>query len=688
MNPVDLLKEPTSENLLWKIVEILLATDQPTILTQAIFVIATVLLSTAIFKISYLVISGIITASNKGSKFTDSINVVLAPLSIIFGIGIMMPIPGGSGITAAHYVIRNLIVAPSINMFDGMSLLAAEHVIKDGKPLYPLAMHGTELAYAVFGYDLCNEVYNQHVDNMRSPDYEYLSKPADGGEVVELENGTKKSVWNWTPTCGSITLSYPLADEFGLFGHDRHKALTKLVSDVRSEMAGFGNNIITVLQRHREATDFKSAEALVKNQILPADLLTKFESIGKEYEEALQAAASKQLNISQGEQRKKLIDEIKRSGGAVMFSYYTSLTRMNEQANGFTTEAPVFKAPNPEDWGAMSGDLNKNFRLLVESLLKREAEEKRLTGDDFAFATEQDTTLFAKVVNKVSGPIIDYLTRYDGWTNDPTTDLMNLGSNMMTSAKIGFGVGLAATGASNFWSSTAGKVVDYIMTGVWPLLAALYVGGATLAIVLPNLPMIYAMFGIAAFAVELLVVSGAILWWGFTHARLDNSDSFVSTANMPGYKFLFSLMFRMPMNMLAFLGAILLNAVLLNIFLFLGSFGIRANLGGATLGITSIIFSVAIMTYVQYKIVQFVYSLNMTLHERISAWFGHVTQGMGEGGAANTIIATSSQNMSMGSNHKPNSGPGKTDKGQKDTGNNGGGRSRQVPIPEKRNSTD
>lgn len=685
---IDLLKEPPSDNQLWKLVEILLPVSQPTILTKAIFVIAASLLSIAIIKIAYLVISGIITASRKGSKFTESFNEVLAPLSIVFGIGLMMPIPGGSGITSAHYLIRNIIVAPSVNMFDGISLAVAEHVIKDGKQLYPLAMHGTDLAYAVFAYDLCNEVHTQHVNNMRSPDYEYLKKPADAGEVVELENGTKKSVWNWTPTCGSITLSYPLADEFGLFGFDRHKALTKLVSDVRSEMSGFGNNIITVLQRHREATDFKSAEALVKNQILPADLLTKFEEIGKEYEEALQAAASKQLNISQGEQRKKLIDEIKISGGAVMFSYYTTLTRMNEKANGFTTEAPVFKAPNPEDWGAMSGDLNKNFRMLIESFLKREAEEKRLTGDDFAFATEQDTTLFAKVVNKVSGPIIDYLTRYDGWSNDPTSDLMNLGSRMMTSAKIGFGVGLAATGASNFWSSTAGKVVDYIMTGVWPLLAALFIGGAALAIVLPNLPLIYAMFGIAAFGVELLVVCGAILWWGFTHARLDNSDSFVSTANMPGYKFLFSLMFRMPMNMLAFLGAILLNTVLLNIFTFLWSFGFRANMGGTALGITSIIFGVGIVIYVQYRIVLFVFGLNTTLHERISAWFGHVSQGMGEGGAANTIIATSNQNMQLGTDHKPNMGPGKSDKEPKDSGNNGGGRSRQVPIPEKRNSTD
>lgn len=685
MNPIDILKEPSSDNQLWKIVEILLPVDQPTVLTKAIFVIATVLLSTAILKIAYLVISGIITASNKGSKFIESINVVIAPLSIVFGIGLMMPIPSGSGITSAHYVLRNLIAAPSINMFDAISLAVAEHVIKDGKQLYPLAMHGNELAYSVFAYDMCTQLYNHEVKASRSPALLPISSALAAGEVVELKNGTKKSVWNWSAQCGGFSLSYPLADEFGLFGFDRHKAVTKLIEDVRAITPEMSYAFFKTLWAPPKTHDLKFVENLKSSEYLPTNFFVQINEIAKEYEKILQESASKQLQISQGEQRQKLIDGIKKSGGAVMFAYYTTLTRMNEQANGFATEAPIFAAPKPEAWSALEYNL-KNLTTLLDAFKKNE-ERQALTGDDFAFATEQDTTLFAKVVNSVSAPIIDYLTRYDGWSNDPTSDLMNLGSRMMTSAKIGFGVGLAATGASNFWSSTAGKVVDYIMTGVWPLLAALFIGGAALAIVLPNLPLIYAMFGIAAFAVELLVVSGAILWWGFTHARLDSSDSFVSTANMPGYKFLFSLMFRMPMNMLAFLGAILLNTVLLNIFTYLWSFGFRANMGGTALGITSIIFGVGIVIYVQYRIVLFVFSLNMTLHERISAWFGHSTQGMGEGSAANTIIATSGQHMRLGADHKPNNAPGNRQKPQNGEGGGGGGRMNRMPIPDKRNST-
>lgn len=685
MNPIDILKEPSSDNLLWKIVEILLPTSQPTILTQAIFVIATVLLSTAILKIVYLVISGIITASRKGSKFTESFNEVLAPLSIVFAIGLMAPIPGGSGITSAHYVLRNLIAAPSINMFDAISLAVAEHVIKDGKQLYPLAMHGNELAYTVFAYDMCTQLYNHEVKASRSPALLPISQASSAGEVIELSADKKKVVWDWSPQCGGFSLSYPLADEFGLFGFDRHKAVTKLIKDVRAITPKMSEGFFKALWAPPQKHDLKFVENLKSSEYLPTNFFVQIDGIAKEYEKTLQESASKQLQISQGEQRQKLIDGIKKAGGAVMFAYYTTLTRMNEQANGFTTEAPIFAPPKPEAWSALEYNL-KNLTTLLDAFKKNE-ERQALTGDDFAFATEQDTTLFAKVVNSVSAPIVDYLTRYDGWSNDPTADLINLGSRMMTSAKIGFGVGLTATGASNFWSSTAGKVVDYIMTGVWPLLAALFVGGAALAIVLPNLPLIYAMFGIVAFAVELLVVSGAILWWGFTHARLDSSDSFVSTANMPGYKFLFSLLFRPSMNMLAWLGAALLSTVLLNILLYLWSFGFRANMGGASLGITSMIFSIAIVTYMQFRVVLYVFSLNMTLHERIAAWFGHATQGMGEGGAANTIIATSNQHMNLGADNKLNNAPGNRQKPQNGEGGGGGGRANRMPIPDKRNSS-
>lgn len=684
MNPIDILNEPTSDNLLWKIVEILLPTSQPTILTQAIFVIATVLLSTAILKIVYLVISGIITASRKGSKFTESFNEVLAPLSIVFAIGLMAPIPGGSGITSAHYVLRNLIAAPSINMFDAISLAVAEHVIKDGKQLYPLAMHGNELAYSVFAYDMCTQLYNHVVQSLRRPDLQPLSVATAAGEIVELKDGAKKSAWDWSPQCGGISLSYPLADEFGLFGFDRHKAVTKLIEDVRKNTPKMPEGFFKALWSAPEKHNLQFIKNMKSSEYLPTDFFIKIDEIAKEYEKTLQESASKQLQITQGEQRQKLIDGIKNSGGAVMFAYYTTLTRMNEEANGFTTEAPILVAPKPEAWSAFVDQFGK--LTVVLDAFKKNEERQALTGDDFAFATEQDTTLFAKVVNSVSAPIVDYLTRYDGWSNDPTADLINLGSRMMTSAKIGFGVGLTATGASNFWSSTAGKVVDYIMTGVWPLLAALFVGGAALAIVLPNLPLIYAMFGIVAFAVELLVISGAILWWGFTHARLDSSDSFVSTANMPGYKFLFSLMFRPSMNMLAWLGAGLLSTVLLNILLYLWSFGFRANMGGATLGITSMIFSIAIVTYMQFRVVLYVFSLNMTLHERIAAWFGHATQGMGEGGAANTIIATSNQHMNLGADNKLNNAPGNRQKPQNGEGG-GGGAGRRMPIPDKRNTT-
>lgn len=684
---IDLLKTPHPDDLIWKAVNHILPANEPSAFAVGLQLFASALVILATLKLGYFIIINIAIAAKEGSTLNTKYNAIWGPLAVVFGFGLLIPLPYHHGLTAGHWILRQAIALPSVNMFNVVAVGVAEYQIRDGRPIAPIAIHGKEFAWSVVHSEVCSYVLTQAAT--RHELYGIIDRvppvpPASIGAIF----GNKIS-WDWGPQCGSISLSYPTVEEFGEFGATRNAAAKKLIDDVRKIEVHKGLVIqLEQVGMNPARVDSYSQESFVdiykKAGFLVEELTAQINAIGATYEKTVADAAAKQGTAGQTEQRQKLVDGVRTYGGTVLFSYFRMLSQLNEKAAAYSSEKPDYVAPQYETWGtssSMKAEVEYAFKL-IQNQRTLESKSIKLTGDDVAFAGEQESGVFADIINSITHPFIDYLTAYDGWKADPVADLMNVGSRLMTSAKVGFGIGMTATGASNFWSSTAGKIVEYGMTPVWPLLMLMYVGGVMLSIVLPNLPLIYAIFGVTAFALELIVASIAVLVWAFMHARLDHGDGFVSSHSAPGYKIMFGLFLRLPINMLAFIAATAANAAVLNIFLFVWSFAFRGSQGGEALGIASIIAAFAVSMYIQWKIAVFMFSLNSNLNEKVAQWFGHAVQSMGESMQGNTVVAGLHTNAGAGASAKPmagSNGKPKTDKPSNE--NNGGGRRNLTPPP-------
>nr|WP_278423052.1 DotA/TraY family protein [Brucella anthropi] len=660
----DLLSTPSPDNLVWKAVDTILS-EKPSALATGFQLFATGLLAFIGLKLAFFVITGITKATRSDGKFSEYYNHIWGPLAVIFGVGILIPLPT-TGMPAGVYALKHLIAKPSVNLFDAIMVGTAEYLIKDGRPIAPLAIYGKEFAWSVVQSEVCSYTLKQAAErhkNLGIVDSAVPPAPPKsiGGLVENKKENTFRVHWDWGTQCGSISLSDP--QDFGEFGAKRRIAAKKLVDAVRELKVHEG--IVRELKKtgiDPANVDLYTQETLVdtyiKSGVLVNDLTAKINKIGDAYEKAVGDAAAKQVQTGQTEQRAKLVEGVRTYGGAIFLGYFRLISVLNEKANDLASEKPAYSPPKWEALGSsptIKGEVK--FALAVlESQRTLESKELKLSGDDMAFAGEEESSVLTDVINSITKPFLQYVTSYDGWRVDPVSDMINVGGNMMTSAKVGFGIGMAATGGSNFWSSTAGKIVEYAMTPVWPLLTVMYVGGAMLSIVLPNLPLIYGIFGITAFVLELIVAAISVMVWAFMHARLDHGDSFVSPVSAPGYKIMFGLFLRLPINALALIAGITANTVVLNIFLFIWSFAFQGSQIGKIIGIASIIAAFAIMLYIPWKIVNMMFSLNSNLNERVAQWFGHAVQSFGESMQGNTVVAGIHANAGAGASQKPQAG--------------------------------
>jgi conjugal transfer/type IV secretion protein DotA/TraY len=673
----DILRTPGPDDQIWKIVDSLLPETQKTGLTVVLQILASALMLAAAIKLAYFIISAIVSSAYGGEALGNRFHKIWGPLAVVFGLGMLVP-AAQNGLSASHALLRNLAAMPSVNVGNAIAIGAAEYIIKDGHPIMPLSAFGRELAWSIAQAEVCSHVYHAAVHRLGYAQSTRIPEPPNStGELVETR-GASKVIWDYGPACGSISLSYPSTEEFGEFGATRNAAAKKLIDDVRKFKIHTG--LADVSKRGAEIlASSAQVDAQIYTGLLVSEITDQLNKIGDEYERSIAEAAAAEATRDQGEQRTKLVDGVKSYGMSVFFAYYRTLSQLSEKANAYASEKPNWIPPNPAAWGSYEKDLKLALTVLTNQRTL-ESRELKLSADDLAFAGEEQSSLFADLINTVTHPVIDFLTSYDGWRQDPVVDMINIGTRMMTSAKVGFAVGMAATGASNFWSSTAGKIVEYAMTPGWWLLGAMYAGGAMLAIVLPNIPMIYGIFGIGAFTLELIVASIAVLIWAFAHTRLDHGDSFIGQSVAPGYKILFGLLLRLPINVCAFIAAHIANVVVLNIFLFLWSFGFRGSQGGQALGLAAIFVSFGVSMYVQWKIVVMMFSLNTNLNDRVAQWWGHATQGWGESAEGNTVIGA--VGGAVGASGSPAKPRGKGDNKSEASRSAGGGvKAPKVPIP-------
>ncbi|WP_156420136.1 hypothetical protein [Aureimonas sp. N4] len=271
--------------------------------------------------------------------------------------------------------------------------------------------------------------------------------------------------------------------------------------------------------------------------------------------------------------------------------------------------------------------------MLVETTLVS------LTSSDLATEAEKDAeSTFAKLSRAATEPMHQYLSGYDGYRPDPVSDLMGVGNRLLVGAQAGFGIGAAATGLSNFFSSAAGKTLDYFMQAGFPLIVAAWAAGALLVYVLPLVPWVFVTYAFAAWCVEVLVASVAFLVWAFGHLRLDGG-SFADRAQSFGYgSLLVSVLLRPIATVAAYVAASSLTAVLLNFVSYSFAFASTGAVVGFGMGITGVVVYALLSVFVAFSVFLLVFKATLSIPERLGQWLGVQVSSWGEGEAGNTVV--------------------------------------------------
>jgi len=687
---IDLLTTPDADNLAWKIMENLLPVDTATGFTVGLSVFIPTLVFIASLLMGWHVLTGIVNSAYSGRVLGEKWHQIWAPLRVVAGFGFLVSVTA-SGLAGVH-LLERLIYMMGVNSADAIAVASVEHVVKDGHSLTPISAGGRQLAWQIVTGEVCTRIHHQAVERTAAYTGEKASSrlpPAAGEAVVrpakkswipfgaETPAAVTGFAWDYGQACGSLTISAPTTEEFGSFGEDRRKAAQTLIEQVRAfnpaqPLADAFRKSGTSRIHGDPATsstgsDLSHIRELQAQGVLVAGLVQRVNAIGDAYDAAVSGSAAAVSANEDRETREKLVEGVRTHGWTLIGSYYRMMSRIAEKSASYASERAVYREPNPEAWGGYRNEIAVAMDL-IRSQNKAETNRLVVSGDDLA-AVDSDATVLANVLNSISHPILDYMTAYDGWRSDPVGDLIAIGNRLSVGGQTAFTVALAATAGANFWSSTAGAVVAFVMVPGWWAIGLAIVAGSVLSYVLPMMPYIFMIFALGALAMDIIAFAIAALLWAFVHVRMDGQE-FVDQVQSIGYKALFSLMLRQPITVLGFLAAHATSVVLLNVFLMTWNFAFKGSQGGAAIGVIGLVVGFGMMIFIQWHILLRLFGLILELPARVSAMFGAAIQGWGDTEHGNTVIAASAGGISA--HVRPNVPQIPGQKGPKDQGDSGG----------------
>lgn len=691
MGWADLLRTPGDADIVWRIMESLIPSGQATGFSVALGIFsATMILFASVFCM-FLVVFGIVSSAYSGKVLGDKYHQIWAPLRICFGFGMMVPL--AYGFSSVHYLMKDVAFKAGVNMGNTTAVAAVRYIAEEGHPLAPVAIAGRTLARQVVISEICHAVYHvAHYRSMASHNLPPLHPaPEPWGSVVVKPGqkswlpwgeGTPSTItgysWDYGQACGAFTLSAPSTEEFGSFSHDRREAVAELIKEIRqigahTMLADHFRKSGTAMRHDptRPPITLEHMDNYVVGGVMAEDLLIRLNEAGDKFDIAIAASAAENGKKEDKEARKAIVHGIKEHGWYILGSYYRTLSRLSEKSSTYAAERPVRIEPNPDAWGAYHNEIAVALDL-INGQLRTEAHRLVVSGSDLA-DIGTDASLLARLINGISGPVLGYMTAYDGWRIDPVGDLINIGNRLLIGSQTGFAVGLAASGVAASTSTiahTAMKVFDFAMVPGWWLIGVSYIAGAVLTYILPMMPLIFLTFSLVVLAMEIVAFSVSGPLWMLRHVTL-SGDDFMSQESTPGYQVLFSLTLRQPITVLGFLGASAVSVAVFNAFLMVWHMGFVGNQGSSSIGLTGVLIGFAMMIYVQWHIQLRLYGLILELPTRVAAIMGAHIQGWGDQGHGDTVIAGSAGGMSShGRLGKPQGSP-KGDKPKTPTTNSG-----------------
>lgn len=628
---IDLLAEPSSTNLAWKLVQAVLPTDTASPWGQALQVFTSVLFALCSLTVAFNVVQGVVASAYTGKVLGERFHSIYMPLRVVLGLGLLAPIPA-TGFSSAHYILRDVVARAGINLADATWSVFVGAVSKDGTTIIPTSSSGSALALSILKHEICTAVYNKAGSTWGWQ----IDPPPPGGEDGGLGIWGSESVvaWNWAPTCGRLAFSVP-ADRQA-FSDARRNAVADLVNALRPEAQRYAK-IAAQTSGINSADGIRQA---VGSSVLSPKLVHDLRALGARYDAKIAAAARASASQVEVEARNRLAENAKDQGFLTAGMYFMSLSQISQLTTSLTNEIPSDEPARID--GDFGQAIERGFKILnlqVTGELQREA----LTADDFAAAGDDQSGVLVKLLAPISRSLVEWGAQATSGAGEGDA-LGNLVASGHAMLSIGWSAiaagGAAAAIATNSVADAVGAdgAASWFLEWSKWIIGALMLVGSIRAYLIPILPFFFVLMSGIALVSALLEAMIALPLWAMQWSKLDNDHEFAGAAVRGGLMLLVDIFLRPVLAILALCGSYPVFNVVLNTLDKFWPTAFLAQSGGSVVGLGAFIFMSIFQAYLSWFVCLQLFGQSWSLPDRIPRWIGISSSG-GESSMTNKAVS-------------------------------------------------
>ncbi|MGR9310700.1 DotA/TraY family protein [Rhizobium leguminosarum] len=626
MTPADLFATPPATDIAWQWVNAILpddASSNPWGWVLATFSSALTLLAVTV--IGYMTVSGIVQSAYTGKPLGERWHQIFTPLRVVLGISLLVPV--ASSLSPAHQLVKQVVARPGIHVANAIWSGFVEGVAGKGISITPVSSGGSGLVVDIVEHEICAAVGNaagRGRYNSTSP----LPDPRGTVEGLGIFGYQQQVSWGYGSDCGRFSFAIP--DERATFSESRRDAVAAIINAIRPIATAYG----TAYADGTNPAATAGAAALAESRdVLPSGVADAIRTAGAAYDAAISEAARLEAVELDAEARSNLVDTAKQQGWVTAGSYWRSLAQFSELTSALSGEKAENTAPR---WGRMSGFENtiKSALAGLKYQITGEQIGGNLTAADLAAAGDESADFLTKVLGPLTRNVSEWLVSGKP-DSDPMGAMISSGHAMISAAGVGVVAGAAAAAGSSNWIAEAvgaGGTVSFLLDWAKLAIGALWLIGVAWAYVLPLTPFFYILIAAITWASALIESMIAVLLWSLTWLRQDDDD-FAGRGQRAGLMLLFNLGLRPVLAILSLCGSyVILNAALGTVQRLWAS-AFFGTTGGHISGLSGLLVSLALLTYIQWFLCVRVFGLIASLPDRAAAWLEIPTTGqMGESG--------------------------------------------------------
>ena len=679
----DLLREPSQHNIAWNWVTTLIPTGVDTPFGYAIGAFNSMLVYLGALAVIWAVIMGIVHSAYTGKVLGDKFHQIWAPLRVFVGFGLLIPL--GASFASGHYLLRDVVARAGINFADNIANVWFDGAQK--MPMVPPTKNGIDLVLDIYESEICAAYKNfwQSYDN---------SLELIGPTAAMGYHDDKSTEWRWG-SCG--TISMPMLEGHQTLNVQRQISIGKIVLAARKDVKPFASHLFDTARGIKSQQD---AVAFMKSGLLPK-LLDRVKSLANQYDTENMKAVAKDLSTeSEGQAiRDKLKASLKQQGFIAIGMYFVNLSTQSQQVLALTdvkhTRNVLQRDADGQGKYETAKEAIKAFRL---SLVAEEAEIE-VSSQEMTFNADEDSNILTKIINKFSRPLQEWaMSKGKKDANDSTVDQIRKSDPILDQIESGHwfitiaGLMIAAAylpiiGAFSMVGDAGGMDGAALWSMIWLSLpiGSLGIVGILRAYVLPIIPFISMMIFASTWLIGLIEVVIQLGVWALSWLKMDG-DEFMHRGSELGSKIIYQVFLMPALGVLSYAASFILLPMVVGTVEVLWAKAFYSQTGGYPVGITALITSFAMITFLTLYLTMHVFSQILTIPQRVVMWAGG-GQGSDFGdrgmalGAATAIAATAGRGMPGLPKIPTPKGPGNN---TGDCANGGGKRTvKSAPIGDK-----